>query len=79
MSPNFKNVPSMRLDGQKTSLAFHAKYNLPEVRKEVFTLLRQTFGLRFFSVVTDKYHVLEQTLQSISNIFRVSPDIGGWC
>jgi len=61
--PYFKDVPSMRQDGQKTSLAFHAKDDLPEVRKEVFTLLRQAHGLRFFAVVTDKYRVLEYVRQ----------------
>ncbi len=61
--PYFRDVPSMRPDGQKTSLAFHAKDDLPEVRKEVFTLLRQARGLLFFAVVPDKYRVLEYVRQ----------------
>ncbi len=37
--PYFKDVPSMRPDAQKTALLFHAKNDLPEVRREMFTLL----------------------------------------
>lgn len=59
----FKDVPSLREDGQKTALAFHAKDDLPEVRKEVFMLLRNALGLRFFAVVTDKWRVLEYVRQ----------------
>lgn len=61
--PYFKNVPSMQPDGQKTALAFHAKDDLPEVRKEVFSLLRDFEGLRFFAVVADKWRVLEYVRQ----------------
>lgn len=61
--PYFKDVPSMRPDGRKTILAFHAKDDLPEVRREVFALLRSTEGLRFFAVVTDKWSVLEYVRQ----------------
>lgn len=61
--PYFKGVPSLREDGQKTALAFHAKDDLPEVRKDAFTLLRNTNGLRFFAVVTDKWRVLEYVRQ----------------
>ena len=52
--PYFKNVPSMQPEAGKTALAFHAKDDLPEVRREVFSLLRASTGLRFFAVVTDK-------------------------
>lgn len=55
----FKNVPSLQPDQKKTAIAFHAKDDLPEVRREVFHLLRNTTGLRFFAVVTDKLQVLE--------------------
>jgi hypothetical protein len=37
--PYFKGVPSMQLDARKTAIAFHAKDDLPEVRREVFALL----------------------------------------
>lgn len=61
--PYFKNIPSTQPDAQKTALAFHAKDDLPEVRKEVFSLLRNTHGLRFFAVVTDKMRVLDYVRQ----------------
>ena len=37
--PYFKDVPSMRLSARKTALYFHAKDDLPEVRREVFKIL----------------------------------------
>jgi len=61
--PYFKDVPSMQAKAQKTALAFHAKDDLPEVRKEVFGLLRDTEGLRYFAVVKDKRRVLEYVRQ----------------
>lgn len=61
--PYFKDVPSMQPQAGKTALAFHATDDLPEVRREVFTLLRQTEGLRYFAVVTDKWRVLEYVRQ----------------
>ncbi len=61
--PYFQNVPSMRLESKKTAVAFHAKDDLPEVRKEVFALLRRTDGLRYFAVVADKWRVLDYVRQ----------------
>lgn len=61
--PYFKDVPSMQAADKKTALAFHAKDDLPEVRKEVFELLRGMDGLRFFAVVTDKFSVLDYVRQ----------------
>ncbi len=59
----FKGVPSMQPNERKTALAFHAKDDLPEVRREVFRILRDTEGLRFFAVVADKLSVLEYVRQ----------------
>ena len=59
----FKRVPSMQPDARKTALAFHAKDDLPEVRRDVFQILRGTEGLRFFAVVADKLSVLEYVRQ----------------
>ncbi len=59
----FKNVPSMQPDARKTALAFHAKDDLPEVRRDVFQILRDTEGLHFFAVVADKLSVLEYVRQ----------------
>ena len=61
--PYFKDVPSMQLARRKTASAFHAKDDLPEVRREVFNLLRELDGIRFFAVVTDKLHVLDYVRQ----------------
>lgn len=38
--PYFKDVPSMQPNNRKTNLLFHAKNDLPEVRREVFKLLK---------------------------------------
>ena len=59
----FKGVPSMQPSNRKTALAFHAKNDLPEVRRDVFRLLHDTEGLRFFAVVADKMNVLEYVRQ----------------
>lgn len=56
--PYFKNVPSMQPKARKTALYFHAKDDLPEVRREVFKLLRQ-HELKFSAVVRDKQAVLD--------------------
>lgn len=61
--PYFQGVPSMRPESKKTAVAFHAKDDLPEVRKEVFTLLRRTAGLRYFAVVAEKWSVLDYVRQ----------------
>jgi hypothetical protein len=57
--PYFKGVPSMQPGQNKTALAFHAKDDLPEVRREVLALLKSQNGLRFYAVVKDKRHVVE--------------------
>jgi hypothetical protein len=56
--PYFKKVPSMQPEAQKTALMFHAKDDVPEVRREVFTLL-QKHEFRFLAVVRNKRKVLE--------------------
>ena len=61
--PYFNGVPSMQAKWRKTAVAFHAKDDLPEVRREVFRLLRDTEGLRFFGVVADKWRVLDYVRQ----------------
>lgn len=59
----FNGVPSLQPNARKTALAFHAKDDLPEVRRDVFRLLRETEGLRFYAVVADKLSVLEYVRQ----------------
>jgi hypothetical protein len=55
--PYFKQVPSMQPEAKKTALAFHAKDDLPEVRREVFTLLLR-HQVHFYAVVKSKASVL---------------------
>lgn len=60
--PYFKKVPSMQPKAKKTALAFHAKDDIPEVRREVFNLLRQ-HSLRFFAIVKTKKALIDYVLQ----------------
>jgi hypothetical protein len=55
--PYFKGVPSLQPEERKTALLFHAKDDLPEIRREVFARL-QTHELRFSAIVRDKLAVL---------------------
>jgi hypothetical protein len=57
--PWFRRVPSMQVDAGKTAMAFHAKDDLPEVRREVFTLLLQ-HQLKFYAVIRDKERVVTE-------------------
>lgn len=56
--PLLNSVPSMQPERQKTALFFHAKDDVPEVRLQVFRVLRQ-HGVRFSAVVKDKAVLLE--------------------
>ncbi len=60
--PYFSGVPSMHLGAGKTALYFHAKDDLPEVRREVYTLLKR-HDCRFIAVVKDKACLLEYVKQ----------------
>jgi hypothetical protein len=60
--PYFAHVPSMQPDARKTALAFHAKDDIAEIRREVFSILRQ-HNMRFFAVVRDKRRVLDYVRQ----------------
>jgi len=60
--PYFSGVPSMQPQNKKTALAFHAKDDVPEVRREVFALLRR-HSLRFMAVVRSKHRLLEYVRQ----------------
>lgn len=56
--PYFKSVPSMQAGRKKTAFCFHAKDDIPEVRREVFTLLMK-HQMRFFAVVRDKNRIVQ--------------------
>jgi hypothetical protein len=59
--PYFEGVPSMQPDQKKTALGFHAKDDLPEVRREVFKFLADA-PIRFYAVVRDKQVIAEKVI-----------------
>jgi hypothetical protein len=73
--PYFKDVPSMQPQERKTALAFHAKDDLPEVRREVFNLLLR-HQARFFAVVRNKSRLLDYVRQRNERdaAYRYSPN-----
>ncbi len=60
--PYFRSVPSMQPERRKTAWMFHAKDDVPEVRREVFRLLMR-HPVQFFAVVRDKNTVLDYVRQ----------------
>lgn len=73
--PYFKNVPSMQPERKKTALGFHAKDDLPEVRREVFKLLIKR-DFRFYAVVRDKSVIAEKVLahNKLKPTYRYHPN-----
>lgn len=73
--PYFNGVPSMQPARKKTALAFHAKDDIPEVRREVFGLLR-SHQVSFFAVIRDKRRVLDYVRQRNDRdpIYRYHPN-----
>jgi hypothetical protein len=73
--PYYKSVPSMRIDGRKTGQMFHAKDDVPEVRREVFRLL-QKHPIKLFAVVRDMRSVLAIELERkrLDEKHRYRPD-----
>lgn len=55
--PYFEAIPSMQLSRGKTAKLFHAKDDIPEVRREVFRIL-QNQELKFFAVIKNMWNVL---------------------
>lgn len=64
--PYFRGVPSMQPGQKKTALLFHAKDDVPEVRREVLALLRRQ-PRRFFAVIRDKRCIVEYVRQRNQN------------
>jgi hypothetical protein len=56
--PYFRNVPSMQISQRKTAIEFHAKNDLPEVRREVFRLL-STLGVKVQVAIRRKDRLAE--------------------
>jgi hypothetical protein len=59
--PYFRGVPSMQPEAGKTATAFHATDDLPEVRREVFSILAKA-DVSFQAVVKRKEVVLDYVL-----------------
>ena len=60
--PYFLNIPSLQASSKKTALQFHAKDDLPEIRRDVFAMLRK-HDLGFHAVIRDKNKVLDYVRQ----------------
>lgn len=73
--PYFAGVPSMRPDAGKTALAFHAKDDVAEVRREVYALLVR-HPVRFSAVVKRMASVLEYVTShnQADPTYRYHPD-----
>ena len=73
--PYFKNVESMQPARKKTALMFHAKDDVPEVRREVFKVLAR-HDMKFYAVVRDMRYVLTyvQERNARGTNYRYRPD-----
>lgn len=74
--PYFHNVPSMQLRARKTALAFHAKDDVPEVRREVYRYIHANNNLKFNAVVKDKLNVVHYAIdrRKANPIYRYNPN-----
>ena len=60
--PYFTGVPSFDPARRKTAIMFHAKDDLPEVRREVFKVLLN-HDIRFYAVVRDKQVIFDKVIE----------------
>ncbi len=72
----FRGVPSLQPEARKTAVAFHAKDDLPEIRKEVFDVLRRYHDIRFIATVRNKRAVLKyvEERNAIDSSYRYHPN-----
>lgn len=72
--PYFKDVPSMQ-EARKTAVHFHAKDDVPEVRREVFRLLLD-HDVKFSAVVKNMHSVLQYVRgrNQVDASYRYHPD-----
>ena len=61
--PYFKDVPSMQPNANKTAICFHAKNDLPEVRREVLRLIA-TFDITVLVAIRRKSFLADIGLQA---------------
>lgn len=71
--PYFKDVPSIQQAQAKTAVGFHAKDDLPEVRKTVFDLLKNE-EVKFSAVVKRKHTVLKYVRSRNTYGYRYTGD-----
>lgn len=73
--PYFKGIPSMQPEKKKTAIMFHAKDDVPEVRREVFKLLLEQ-KVKFYAVVRDKQEAaaFESRLREKDPKYRYRPN-----
>ncbi len=73
--PYLSAIPSMQPEARKTAHAFHAKDDVPEVRREVYRLLIQQ-NVRFFAAVKDKLTVARYVRErgESDRSYRYRPD-----
>jgi hypothetical protein len=60
--PYFRGVESMKPERKKTAVQFHAKDDVPEVRREVFSLLLK-HDIKFYAVVRNKTDLVSYVQQ----------------
>lgn len=60
--PYLAKVPSMQRERRKTAIAFHAKDDCAEVRREVYRLLIE-HDVRFFAVVRHKRTIVDKVVE----------------
>lgn len=74
--PYFRGIPSFDPKKRRLALYFHAKDDIPEVRREVFRLLLRS-DVTFSAVVNDKHAVLDTYVrprQAIEPDYRYNPN-----
>lgn len=73
--PYFKSVPSCQPEYHKTALLFHAKDDVPEVRREVMRVLLRA-DIKFVVVVKDMKAVLRyvQARNDVDEAYRYHPN-----
>lgn len=71
--PYFRSVPSMQPDAKKTAVAFHAKDDLPEVRREVLSLL-PSLNAKVIVAIRRKAALTEEARAAFSRGSRIGAD-----
>ncbi len=73
--PYLAKVPSMQPERRKTAVAFHAKDDCVEVRREVYRLLMK-HDMRFFAVVRHKRTIVDKVLEhnKTNSDYRYQPN-----